>query len=236
MTREEALKKLEGETFEITPTDQKRICIPIHNFAGAKQEEYTSWDGSKVQAKGYKFVNDTDGSEQLAAVDGGVLMCYDGQTPNGRSRAEAVQEYLDKHPLAAKTAQGVENLVGFLKSVALGSEGKPDVYTTDLGFVSQKILGAPAKEDIKPGEMIVGQKVSGTLKAFKVEKGAEFEGAEGTASSQTAGENGAWIIKEKDTGPRMIQNAEFKAAYIITKRPPSKESILMIKSKNSQGR
>ena len=221
ITREDALKKLEGETIEATPTDKERICIPVHNFMGAKEEEYTSWDGSKVKAKGYKFVNETDGSEQLAAVDGGVLMCYEGPTPDGRSRSEVIKEYLDSHPLAARTANGVKGLVDFMKTVAIGSEGKPDVYTTDLGFVSKKILGAPAKEDIKPGQMIVGQKVSSTIKAYKVGKGVEFEGAEGTASSQIAGENGAWIIKEGDSGPRMIQDEEFKAAYKITKVPAS---------------
>ncbi|MBE6453895.1 MAG: hypothetical protein E7017_03300 [Alphaproteobacteria bacterium] len=222
ITREEALKKFEGETIEITPTDKERICIPVHNFVGAKEEEYTNWDGSKLKAKGFKFLNETDGSEQLAAVDGGVLMCYEGKTPDGKSRSEAVQEYLDKHPLAAKTVRGVEDLVGFLKTIAIGSEGKPDVYTTDLGFVSKKILGAPAKDDIKPGQMIVGQKVSSTLQAYKVGKGVEFEGAERTTSSQVAGENGAWIIKENDSGPRMIQDAEFKAAYKITKMPTIK--------------
>lgn len=222
ITREDALKKFEGETVEITPTAKKRVCIPVHNFVGAKEEEYTNWDGSKLKAKGFKFLNETDTTEQLAAVDDGVLMFYEGKVPDGRSRSEAVREYLEKHPLAVKTARGVEELVGFLKTIALGEEGKPDVYTTDLGFVSKKILGAPAKEDIMPGQVIVGQKVETTLQAFRVGKGVEFEGAEGTVSSQTAGENGAWIIKENDRGPRMIQDAEFRAAYKITKMPTTK--------------
>lgn len=220
ITREAAMKKFEGETFEVTPTEKERICIPVHNFVGAEEQEYTSWDGSKIKAKGYKFLNEADSSEQLAAVDGGVLMCYEGTTPDGKKRSAAVKEYLDSHPLAVKTADGVEKLVGFLNTIAVNDEGKSDVYTTDLGFVSKKILGAPAKEDIRPGQMIVGQKVSSTLQAYKVGKGVEFEGAEGTASAQIAGENGAWIIKEKDGGsPRMIQDAEFKAAYKITKAP-----------------
>lgn len=218
ITRAEALKIFEGETMEVTPTDKKRICIPVHNFVGAKEEEYTNWDGSKLKAKGYKFINETDGSEQLAAVDGGVLMCYEGLTPDGKRRSDAVKEYLEQHPLATKTTRGVQDTVNFLKTIAIGSEGKPDVYTTDLGFVSKKILGAPAKEDIQSGQMIVGQKVSSTLQAFKVGKGVEFEGAEGTASSQVAGENGAWIIKDGDN-LRMIQDAEFREAYIVTKTP-----------------
>lgn len=225
ITREDALKKFAGETTEITPTDRERICIPIHNFIGAKEEEYTSWDGSKIKAEGYKFVNETDGSEQLATVKDGVLMCYEGKTPDGKKRSEAIKEYLDKHPLAVKTAHGVENLVGFLKTVALGQSGKPDVYTTDLGFVSKKILGAPAKENIQPGQMIVGQKVSSTLQAFKVGPGVEFEGAEGTASTQKADKDGAWIIKEGEN-MRMIQDAEFKSAYMITKKPQINQDML----------
>ena len=215
---DEALKKFEGETMEVTPTDKKRICIPVHNHIGSQEVEFTSWDGSKQKTVGYKFVNQTDGSEQVAAAKDGVLMLYEGKMPDGRMRSEAVKEYLDKHPLAAKTAGGVEKLVGFLNTVAIGDKGKPDVYSTDLGFVSKKILGAPAKEDIKPGQMIVGQKVSATLQAIKVGPGVEFEGAPGTASTQTAGREGAYILKD-DSGMRMIQAAEFKQAYNITKMP-----------------
>ena len=148
ITYDDAAKKFEGETMEITPTDKKRICIPVHNHVGSHEVEFTSWDGSKQKVTGYKFVNETDGSEQVAAAKDGVLMCYEGKAPDGRMRSEAIKEYLDKHPLAAKTATGVENLVKFLNSVAIGENGKSDVYSTDLGFVSKKILGAPAKEDI----------------------------------------------------------------------------------------
>ena len=215
---EDALKKFEGETIEITPTDKKRICIPIHNHVGSQEVEFTSWDGSKQKTVGYKFVNQTDGSEQVAAAKDGVLMLYEGKTPDGKMRSEAVREYLDKHPLAAKTASGVEKLVGFLNTIAIGDKGQSDVYSTDLGFVAKKILGAPAKEDIKPGQMIVGQKVSATLQAFRVGPGVEFEGAPGTASTQKAGTDGAYIIKD-DSGARMIQTAEFNQAYMITKNP-----------------
>lgn len=215
---EDALKKFEGETLEVTPTDKKRICIPVHNHIGSKEVEFTSWDGSKQKTVGVKFVNETDGSEQVASAKDGVLMCYEGKTPDGRNRSEVVKEYLDKHPLAARTADGLKNLVGFLNTVAIGDKGKPDVYSTDLGFVAKKILGAPAKDEIKPGQMIVGQKVSSTLQAFRVGAGAEFEGAPGTVSSQKAGKDGAYILKD-DSGLRMIQAAEFNQAYKITKMP-----------------
>ena len=66
--------------------------------------------------------------------------------------------------------------------------------------------------------MIVGQKVSAKLQAFKVGPGVEFEGAPGTASTQTAGKDGAYILKD-DSGMRMIQTAEFKQAYNIIKMP-----------------
>ncbi len=218
ITYDEAAKKFEGETMEVTPTDKKRICIPVHNHVGSHEVEFTSWDGSKQKTVGYKFVNQTDGSEQVAAAKDGVLMLYEGKTADGKIRSEVVKEYLDKHPLAAKTATGVENLVKFLNTIAIGEKGKSDVYSTDLGFVSKKILGAPAKEDIQPGRMIVGQKVSATLQAIKVGPGVEFEGAPGTASTQTAGKDGAYILKD-DSGMRMIQSAEFNQAYSITKMP-----------------
>lgn len=221
---EDALKQFEGETMEIMPTDKKRICIPIHNHVGSQEEEFTSWDGSKQKVVGYKFANENDGSEQVASAKDGVLMCYEGKTPDGRNRSEAIKEYLDSHPLAAKTKGGIEKLVAFMNEATkeLREDGKikGDVYSTDLGFVSKKILGAPAKDDIKPGQMIVGQKVAGTLQAYKVAEGVEFEGAPGTASSQKAGKGGAYIIKD-DSGARMIQAAEFNKAYVVTKMPAS---------------
>lgn len=223
ITHEQAAKMFENETMEVTPTDKKRICIPVHGHVGSKEVEFTSWDGSKQKIVGYKFMNETDGSEQVASAADGVLMCYEGKTPDGRLRSEAVKEYLDKHPLATKTAGGVENLVKFLNTIAIGDKGKPDVYTTDLGFVSKKILGAPAREDIKSGQMIVGQKVSAKIQAIRVGPGAEFEGAPGTTSSQKAGEDGAYLIKD-DNGVRMIQATEFHQAYQITKMPQNTQS------------
>lgn len=220
ITHDDAIKTLEGDVWEITPTDKERICISVSGFLGAKEEEYTSWDGSKIKAQGYKFVNETDGSEQLAAVDGGVIMCYEGLTPDGRKRSEVIKEYLDQHKMAAKTLGGVQNLVSFLNKVTVKDDGKSDVYTTDTGFVAKKILGAPSKDEIKAGQMIVGQKVASTLQAYKVGPGVEFEGTDGTSSAQIAGKDGAWIIKAKDEIlPRMIQNAEFRQAYRITKTP-----------------
>ena len=219
---DEALKRFEGETMEIMPTDKKRICIPVHNHVGSQEEEFTSWDGSKQKVVGYKFTNENDKSEQVASTQDGVLMCYEGKTPDGRTRSEAIKEYLDKHPLSAKTKNGVEQLVAFMNEITKEPRAdgtvRGDVYSTDLGFVAKKILGAPAKEDIQPGQMIVGQKVQATLQAFRVAEGVEFEGAPGTASSQKAGKGGAYIIKD-DSGARMIQAAEFNKAYVVTKMP-----------------
>jgi hypothetical protein len=221
LTREEAAKIFEGETIECTPTDRKRVCVPIHNFVGAKEEEFTSWDGSKQKAKGYKFVNETDGSEQLAAVDSGVLMCYEDKMSDGRMRSEAIKEYLEKHPLAVKTVNGVADLVTFMNSIAIGSSGKSDVYTTDLGFVSKKIAGAPAKEDIQPGQVVVGQKISDRVKAFFIEPGTQFEGAEGTTEPQTAGAKGAYVLKDS-SGMRLIQAEEFVKSYKVISEPKAK--------------
>ena len=38
LTSDETLKKFEGETMEIMPTDKKRICIPVHNHVGSHEE------------------------------------------------------------------------------------------------------------------------------------------------------------------------------------------------------
>ena len=223
ITHEQAAKLFEGEAMEVTPTDKKRICIPVHNHIGSKEVEFTSWDGSKQKVVGYKFLNETDGSEQVASATDGVLMCYEGQTQDGKLRSQAVKEYLDKHPFTTKTASGVKNLVKFLNTIAISDKGTPDVYTTDLGFVAKKILGAPAKDDIQPGQVVVGQKVSQKLQAIRVGAGVEFEGAEGTASTQKAGKDGAYLLKD-DSGIRMIQTSEFHQAYTITKMPANVRS------------
>lgn len=223
ITYNDAEKLFEGKTYEATPTAQERVLIPVRGFVGAKEEEFTSWDGSKQKVKGFKFLNETDSSEQVAAVDGGVIMFYEGNLPNGQKRSEATAEYLKKHPLATKTINGVKELVDFLKTITVSEKGKYDLYTTDENFLANKIVGAPTKENIAAGQVIVGQKKGEIIQAVKVGKGVEFEGAAGTASTQKAGDDGAYLIKDS-AGIRLIQSAEFQKAYKVTKVPTLEKS------------
>ena len=224
---------------EITPTDLKRICIPVHGHIGSQEERYTSWDGSEQSTVGVKIYNENDSAYQVASAVDGVIICAEGKAPDGRDRSVVIQEYLDKHPFATKTKSGIEKLAQFMNEVTKEWREKKnpetgkvekqllgDVYTTDLNFVSKKIAGAPAKDDIKPGQMIVGQKVQSVLQAIRIGEGVEFEGAPGTSGQnkghQTARAGGAYLVAEMIDGQkhvRLVQKEDFDKAYTIIKMP-----------------
>lgn len=219
ITYEDAAKKFEGETMEIVPTAKKRICIPVmRDFPDAEKVEFKSWDGSMQEDVGYKFFNKADKSDQVISANEGIIICGEKELPGGKMLSEDLQEYISKHPSSVRTAGGIKDLIEHMKTLAINADGDYDIYTSNYKFLAEKIAGGPAKEEIKPGKVYVGPKKADTLQAYRVGPGVEFEGAPGTASTQVAGKDGAYIIKEKDN-MRMIQANVFKESYSIVKQP-----------------
>jgi hypothetical protein len=211
---EEAKKMFEKPTIEAIPTGEKRIVIPAYGFAGATDQKRLAWgaDGSShlEDVKGLVFVNPKDTCNQVLKQKDGVLLCFDAP-----GRKEKIQDYIDKNPDTFKTSIGLNKFIKHLKENIVNDGGKADLYDADTDFAAG-LIGAPAKENIKVGQIFSGAKKKETLQAVFVKPGEVFEGTEGTP--QTADKNGAYIIKGKD-GIRMIQAAEFKKAYAITKMP-----------------
>ncbi len=213
ITNEQAAKMFEGETIEAIPTDMKRIIIPAYGFAGGKDTKRQEWgaDGPFMEdVKGLEFYNPKDNGNQVLKAKDGVLICYDAP-----GRKEKIDTYLKEHPLAVKTADQLKQFIDYLSKHVVNEGGKADLWDSDINFAAG-LVGAPTKEDIKPGKTFTGAKKKEAVQAVKLPKGAVFEGAIG--QPQTAGENGAYLINDS-AGMRLIQTEEFKKAYSITKIP-----------------
>ncbi|MBQ9271475.1 MAG: hypothetical protein IJ218_04340 [Alphaproteobacteria bacterium] len=224
ITRDEAAKRLEGETIEFIPSDLKRIVIPAYGFVGATDQKRQEWgaDGSSYMedVKGFAFVNAKDQVKgetkpnQVLKQNDGVLLIYDGP-----GRLAKVSKYLSENPNAVKDVIHLKKLIKFLSELTADG-GKPDVWEADVNFAAG-LKDAPAREDIKPGKVFAAAKqkeIDGSKgKAFYVSEGEKLEkGA--TGEDQEAHEGGAYIVKDKD-GMRLVQADAFKKAYIITKMP-----------------
>jgi len=214
ITNEQATKRFEGEVIEAIPTDMKRIVIPAFGFVGATPQKRQEWgaDGNPFMedVKGLVFKNPKDNADQVLKQDDGVLLCYDAP-----GRKEKIEAYLAEHPQALSNSAQLKHFIGYLTNEVLNEGGKADLWDSDTAFAAG-LTGAPAKEDIKPGQIFSGVKKKEVVQAFKVKEGEVFEGAEG--QPQTADKGGAYIIKDSK-GMRMIQADAFAKAYQITKMP-----------------
>lgn len=213
ITNQQADKMFEQPTIEAIPTDMKRIIIPAFGFAGAKPAQREEWgaDGPFMEdVKGLTFHNPKDNANQVLKQNDGVLICYDAP-----GRKEKIEKYLEQHPETFKTANFVNKFIDYMKNDVVNEGGKADLWDSDVNFAAG-LVGAPSKEEIKAGKIFTGAKKKEAVKAVLLQAGAEFEGAAG--QPQTAGKDGAYLIKDS-AGMRLIQKAEFKKAYSITKMP-----------------
>lgn len=213
ITNQQADKMFEQPTIEAIPTDMKRIIIPAYGFAGAKDAKREEWgaDGPFMEdVKGLTFHNPKDNADQVLKQNDGVLICYDAP-----GRKEKISAYLNEHPETFKTANFLNKFIDYMKKDVVNEGGKADLWDSDVNFAAG-LVGALAKEDIKPGKIFTGAKKKEAVQAVLLQAGAEFEGAAG--QPQTAGKDGAYLIKDS-AGMRLIQKAEFAKAYSITKIP-----------------
>lgn len=221
ITNEQAAKMFERPTIEAVPTDMKRLVIPAYGFAGADDAKRQEWgaDGPFMEdVKGLVFKNPKDNADQVLKQKDGVLLCYDAP-----GRKEKIEQYLKDNPGALMTKNKVNQFIDYLSKNVVNEGGKADLWDSDINFAAS-LKDAPAKEDIKPGMVFSAVKKKEAVQAVYVAAGVEFEGAEG--HPQTAGENGAYILKD-NSGMRMIQKAEFAKAYQITKTPQTRANANM---------
>lgn len=219
---DDIIKKFEtAEALRVVPSSLQRIIIVCKDFTGATDCTYTDWKGIERTDKGLSFYNPKDNSTQvLKQADGCLIMYAESEREKGKiGRAEKVQSYLKKHSDAVKTAAGIQELITYLNEHVLTPESdsdKIDLWDTTTDFIEKKIQNPP--EEIEAGTVVVSAKKEEFMDAIYVEPGFEFQG-EATASSQIAGEDGAYIIRvpEKEGfSYHMIQSAEFGKAYKVT--------------------
>ncbi|MBO4644386.1 MAG: hypothetical protein J5716_07255 [Alphaproteobacteria bacterium] len=200
------------QTLEVTPSELKRIIIPVFGFSGAKECEYTDWDGKTKKDTGLTFFNPKDNSMQFIKQKDGCLILYDGP-----GRQEKIAKYLEKNPDALKTAEGIQGFIRFIKEKVVTDSGKADLWNTDTQFVSN-LKDAPKPEEIQSGKMVVFEMKQVPVNALYVAEGVSIQGP--AASPQVADKGGAYVIKEVDKKKRlhfrMVQKEEFKKAYKIT--------------------
>lgn len=217
---EEATKMLEGDVIEVIPTDLKRIVIPAFGFKGATPQKRQEWgaDGPFMEdVKGLPFLNPTDAAKgqkepnQVLKQKDGVLLCYDAP-----GRKEQIEKYLAEHPRTFDNAVRLKHFINYLTNSVLGKGGaKPDLWDSDTSFAAS-LLDAPAKEDIKPGQLFSSVKKKEVARAVRVTEGTTFTGTDGQL--KTANEGGAYIVQDSK-GMRLVQADAFAKAYQVIKMP-----------------
>ena len=221
ITIDEAAKRFEGDVIEAFPTAVKRIVIPAFGFAGATPQKRQEWgaDGPFMEdVQGFVFKNPKDNADQVLKQKDGVLLCYDAP-----GRKKKIEGYLAEHPDTFNNSIQLKHFIKYLTNEVVNEGGKADLWDSDTAFAAG-LTGAPAKEDIKPGQVFSGVKKKEVVQAFQVKEGEKFPGADG--EPQTAEKGGAYIIKDS-AGMRLIQADAFAKAYQITKMPKamSKEKV-----------
>lgn len=204
VSNENVINLLNNSNLTAIPTGTERLIIPAFGFTGGIATQREEWgpDGAFMEdVIGLEFFNDKDQKTQVLKAKDGCLICYAAP-----GRLEAVEEYLEENPDTFATAEGVTALINFIKEEMILDGLTPDLYDTDVNF-AQGLLGAPA--EITVGVPFTGVKKKEVLTVIEVAPGTEFGGA-------TAGEDGAYIRRDSKGDIKMVQRAEFLAAYELS--------------------
>ncbi|MBR5598445.1 MAG: hypothetical protein IKW39_00225, partial [Alphaproteobacteria bacterium] len=122
LTHEELKKALKSDWIEkVIPTNAKRIIIPIPNNIIGNDVTYIDWDGTKRRGNGFLFNNPTDRRMQFLKADGGIIIGYEGECPEGKNgemilRSEAVDKYLKLHPNAFKDKKNIKKTLEYFQN------------------------------------------------------------------------------------------------------------------------
>lgn len=204
VSNNEVLNLLNASSLTAIPTGAERLIIPAFGFTGGIATQREEWGANGAFMEdviGLEFFNDKDQKTQVLKANDGCLICYAAP-----GRLETVVEYLDENPDTFTTADGVTALINFIKNEMALDGLTPDLYDTDVNFASG-LLGAPS--EIAVGVPFTGVKKKEVLTVIEVASGTEFGGA-------VAGEDGAYIRRDSKGDIKMVQRAEFLAAYELS--------------------
>lgn len=222
ITHEDIKKVLKSDFAEqVTPTNAKRVIIVLPEGITAEEIAYKDWNGNIAQGCGFLFNNDTDKRIQFLKANGGIIIGYEGDCPEGIdgkmiSRSDAIANYLRTHPNAFKDKDNILETIDYFekhifkhgKNVNLWDENaKPDMWTSNVDWLINNFH----EHDIidKTGRIkavISATKKNDIYDAAYFGPNIEVEGI-GTTCNE-----GSWVM-DQHSRYNLITDDAFKCAY-----------------------
>jgi hypothetical protein len=222
ISHEEIKQALKSDWVEhVIPTNAKRVIITLPNKLIGKNVKYINWTGKETTDNGFLFFNSTDKRQQFLRADGGILIGYEGECPEGEngemiSRSQAVSNYLKKHPLALSCESNIKKTIEYFKEhifkhgidvTKWDKNANPDIWSSDVEWL---VVNFDDKDifdknmQLKP--VISAVKVTSVFDAVYFGPNLIVEGI-GTTSTK-----GSWILS-KNKKFNLITDDAFKCAY-----------------------
>lgn len=204
----------------VIPTNAKRVIIPIPERK-APLIEYTNWNGKKSRGYGFLFYNSTDKRQQFLRADGGILIGYEGECPEGEnnsmiSRSQAVLKYLESHPDAFSSEKNILESIEYFKN-RIFKHGKdvtkwdknaaPDIWSSDVEWL---VINFNDKDIFDKNQKL--RPVISAVKATSIFDAIYFGPnliVEGVGSTS---DKGSWILAQNNKY-NLITDDAFKCAY-----------------------
>ncbi len=235
MIRHEDVKKALKSDFaeKVTPTKAKRVLVVLPKGIVGEEVEYKDWNGNDAKGCGFLFDNDTDNRIQFLKADGGIIIGYEGECPEGEdgkmiSRSEAVANYLKNNPNAFKDKDNILKTLDYfeMKIFKHGSDvsewdenAKPDMWTSNVNWLINNFYN----EDVFDEKGNVRTVISATKKtaiydAIYFGPNIVVEGIGTTCN------NGSWVMDQHGRY-NLITDDAFKCAYKKIKKPQKTKKI-----------
>lgn len=206
LTHEDLKKVLNTDWKELViPTNAKRVIVTIPCNITGDDVIYTDCTGKKHKDNGFLFYNPTDKRTQFLRADGGIIIGYDGDCPEGINgemilRSEAVKRYLKSNPDALKNKKNILKTLDYF-SKKIFRHGKDvtswddnaivDMWTSDVEWLAVNF----DEKDIFDSKGKLKNVISATKKSSVYD--AIYFGPNITIEGiGTTGENGSWALRK----------------------------------------
>lgn len=216
----------------VIPTDAKRVIIPLPFGIIGDDVIYTGWNCKEYKDNGFLFYNPTDKRTQFLRANGGIIIGYDGECPEGTngkmiSRADAIKKYFKLNPDAFKNKENILKTLNYFQE-KIFKHGKDvtkwdndaiaDMWTSDVDWL---VVNFDEKDIFdnhgKLKNVILAVKKTKIYDAIYFGPNIKIEGI-GTTS-----ENGSWALNQAGRF-NLVDNNAFNFAY----RRISKRKIKII--------
>lgn len=208
-------------TEQVIPTDIKRVIIPLPFGIIGDDVTYIDWNGKKCKDNGFMFYNPTDKRTQFLRADGGIIIGYDGECPEGIngnmiSRADAVLKYLNLNTDALKNKENILETLNYFQE-KIFKHGKDvtkwednaivDMWSSDIDWLVINFDEKDIFDDNgKLKSVIVATKKTKIFDAIYFGPNIKIEGI------GTTNENGSWVLSQSGCF-NLVDNNVFNFAY-----------------------